>query len=255
MDDFPQDMFKFAFIPNLAESLASLKSLAEPEDWEYHNTQNEHPLPVLYNYLKYTYKRLSEEGKISLSKDGQFACWNTGLVTLGQEPIFAFFEVNRSSNGAPWFFKGFVRKGHWELTKFDTLPDIAHYFSDPSVLVLDGRSEVRTNVEHIIEANRDRFPEPYKQMSDYQLQTSLNGAINNAQERVKRNYKAAVPQYHNGKIQLLLPICLSSPDKADLALVVEKFSDFYRASTCLTLDMAYNNARQLARPDKDWLQP
>jgi len=23
----------------------------------------------------------------------------------------------------------------------------------------------------------------------------------------------------------------------------------------LTLDMAYNNARQLAKPDRDWLQP
>jgi hypothetical protein len=40
-----------------------------------------------------------------------------------------------------------------------------------------------------------------------------------------------------------------------MALVVEDFDAFYRASTCLTLDMAYNNARQLARPDKDWLQP
>ena len=42
---------------------------------------------------------------------------------------------------------------------------------------------------------------------------------------------------------------------ADLALVVEDHVGFYRASTCLTLDMAYNNARQLARPDRDWLQP
>jgi hypothetical protein len=37
-------------------------------------------------------------------------------------------------------------------------------------------------------------------------------------------------------MQLLLPLCLETP-------------------TCLTLDMAYNNARQLARPDTDWLQP
>ena len=40
-----------------------------------------------------------------------------------------------------------------------------------------------------------------------------------------------------------------------MALVVEDSGGFYRASTCLTLDIAYNNARQLARPDKDWLQP
>jgi Domain of unknown function (DUF3825) len=72
---------------------------------------------------------------------------------------------------------------------------------------------------------------------------------------VKRNYKTAIPQYYDASIQLLLPLSLTDPSKADLALVVERFSDFYRASTCLTLDMAYNNARQLAKPDRDWLQP
>ncbi|MCZ2075766.1 MAG: DUF3825 domain-containing protein [Bryobacterales bacterium] len=38
-------------------------------------------------------------------------------------------------------------------------------------------------------------------------------------------------------------------------MVVERHQTFYRASTCLTLDMAYNNARQLTKPDRDWLQP
>ena len=47
----------------------------------------------------------------------------------------------------------------------------------------------------------------------------------------------------------------TDPTRADLALVVERFADFYRAATCLALDMAYNNARQLARPDRDWLAP
>jgi len=42
---------------------------------------------------------------------------------------------------------------------------------------------------------------------------------------------------------------------ADLALVVERFPEFGRAATCRLLDWAYNNARQFARPDRDWLQP
>ncbi len=132
---------------------------------------------------------------------------------------------------------------------------MAHYFDDPSVLVFDNRLELRANIEHIISDNRERFPEPYKSMSDYQLQTFVKGAIDNARERVRRNYKSAIPQYYQGKIQLLLPLSLSDPGRADLALVVDRFDGFYRASTCLTLDMAYNDARQLARPDRDWLQP
>ena len=63
------------------------------------------------------------------------------------------------------------------------------------------------------------------------------------------------PQYYKGQVQLLLPLCFDNPQRADLALVVERHQTFYRATTCLTLDMAYNNARQLARPDRDWLQP
>lgn len=79
--------------------------------------------------------------------------------------------------------------------------------------------------------------------------------IENAKERVRRNYKVAVPQYYKGKVQLLIPICLTKPDVADMALLIQKHEGHYRAATCLTLDMAYNNARQLARPDREWLNP
>jgi Domain of unknown function (DUF3825) len=141
------------------------------------------------------------------------------------------------------------------LNRFASLPEMAHYFDDPSKLVFDCRKELRVNIDHIISDNKLRFPAPYNTMDDYALQTFLKGSIDNAKERVRRSYKAAIPQYYNGTIQLLLPLCIGSASVAELALVVEDFGAFYRAATCLTLDMAYNNARQLARPDRDWLQP
>lgn len=75
------------------------------------------------------------------------------------------------------------------------------------------------------------------------------------QQRVYRNYKTAIPQFHRGEIQLLLPLCLERPDRADLALVVSRVGDCYRGDTVLTLQMAYNNARLLTRPDREWLTP
>ena len=66
--------------------------------------------------------------------------------------------------------------------------------------------------------------------------------------------QTAIPQFFNGSVQLLLPLCLNDPQRADLALVVDIQREFYRATTCLTLDMAYSNAL-LAKPDRDWLQP
>ncbi len=252
---WPEDFFDLAFIPNMDASLQDLAEESEQEDWSYQNTSSDRPLPVLYNYIRYTYRKVAEERKIALSDDGQYSCFNTGLVTPSQEAIYASFEVNRKTNVQPWFFKNWFRQGRWELNIFPELPDLAHYFDDPASLVFDTRKDLRVNVEHIIEENKERFPEPYQSMDDYALQTFLKGAIDNAKERVRRNYKTAIPQYYKGQIQLLLPLCLSNPQRADLALVAEKHSTFYRASTCLTLDMAYNNARQITKPDRDWLQP
>lgn len=253
---WPEDFFTFAYIPATDEQLERLAALAEEEDWSYQHTPSEHPFPILFNYVRYTYRRLAEENKLALSEEGQYACFNLGLVSSNQEPLYASFEANRVEGAQPWYFKGWFRRGQWELNKFPELPDIAHYFDDPTWLVFDVRRDFRVNIEHIIvETPRERFPEPYRSMSEYGLQNVLKGAIDSAKERVRRSYKTAIPQYYKSQVQLLLPLCLSSPLRAELALVVERHSTFYRASTCLTLDMAYNNARQLARPDRDWLQP
>ncbi len=253
---WPEDFFDFTFFPATDDKLTLLTTLAESEDWTYQHAVSEHPYPILFNYVRYTYHRVAEENKIALSEDGQFSCFNTGLVTPNQELLYASFEANRKEGAQPWYFKGWFRRGDWELNKFPELPDIAHYFEDPTCLVFDTRKDFRVNIEHIIvETPRDRFPEPYRSMENYALQIVLNGAIDIAKERIKRSYKTAIPQYYRGQVQLLLPLCLSNPQRADLALVVERHSTFYRAATCLTLDMAYNNARQIARPDRDWLQP
>jgi hypothetical protein len=257
MNTWPEDLFDFCFMPDIGDRLSDLADEAENEDWEYHKTDSQYPRPILHNYVRQTYRRLAEEGKIALSADGQFSCFNTGLVTDNHEPVFASFEVNRQAAAGkqPWYFKAWLRKGRWELNKFPQLPDMAHYFDDPSCLVLDSRKELRVNIEHIVEDNKIRFPAPYATMDNYTLQTFLKGAIDNAKERVRRSYKTAIPQYYGGQVQLLLPLCLTKPSQADLAMVVERHQTFYRASTCLTLDMAYNNARQITKPERDWLQP
>lgn len=76
----------------------------------------------------------------------------------------------------------------------------------------------------------------------------FDGAIKRAKLMINANYKTAVPQYYKGKIQLLIPICLISENVPGLALAVSKngAGDQYLGHTCLTLDMAYNNARLIA---------
>lgn len=252
----PDSFYDFAFMPKFEQHIDALAKIAEPEDWNYKFTKNPYPLPMLQTYIKYTYKRIAEEKKVAVTKDEKYACWNTGLITAHQEPIYIVFEENKlQDRKCYWHFMKFARRGESELNRFLTLPEMAHYFEDPSCVVYDTRKELRSNIEHIISDNKSRFPAALQSMNDYALQNLVKGAIDSVRERVKRNYKTAIPQYYDGSIQLLLPLCLTDPSRADLALVVERFHEFYRASTCLTLDMAYNNARQLARPDRDWLQP
>ncbi|MGN0491296.1 DUF3825 domain-containing protein [Ruminococcus sp.] len=92
-----------------------------------------------------------------------------------------------------------------------------------------------------------------------EIQTSLETAVDTAIKYCRWNYKTAIPIYYprtNG-ISLLLPLCLTNNDnRADVALVIEKLeSGHYQGQTILTLDMAYQDARLICRPNSEWLTP
>lgn len=227
MPELGRPLYGFAYIHEIDERLKELKALAEPENWETISTSPARPNQILYYYFHHTYERVDGQGKIQLTDDLTFSCFNTGLVTTHQESIYALFASNTRADSEPWRFVRFCRKGEYELSKFTILPQYATYFDDPSYLIYNPAYEIRTNTEHIITENRDRFPEPFKTMNDYALQIVVKGAIDNAIERVKRNYKVAVPQFYRDSIQLLFPICLQNPKKADLALLVQQHEGHY----------------------------
>lgn len=243
--------------------LESLAALAEKEPWEYSHDSAPEPLPILRNYIRYTFQRLREmPDGIAFSTDGKSAAFNTGLVTPNQEDIYAMFRVNTRPGRQPWRLFGFKKASDWDfIDNFGaSVPPLANYFDDPSVLLYDRRCELFINVDHVME-HIARFPEHLRK-NPYVARQLMISAEATTKKRVYRNYKTAVPQYYRergggGGVQLLLPICLENPARADLALVVAKneAGNAYRGSTVLTLDMAYNNARLLARPDTEWLQP
>ena len=73
MSTWPQGLFQFGWFQERPERLQELVEIAEPEDWSYQHTPTEHSHPVLYNYVRYTYRRVTEENKIALSSNGQYA--------------------------------------------------------------------------------------------------------------------------------------------------------------------------------------
>lgn len=94
-DYFPEHFRDFAMMPKFGENIETLTTLAEPENWDYNNTPANFPHPILRNYLTYTYQRVAEEGKIEITPDAEYCCWNTGLISATQEPIFALFSRER----------------------------------------------------------------------------------------------------------------------------------------------------------------
>ncbi|MFA5830860.1 MAG: DUF3825 domain-containing protein [Candidatus Paceibacterota bacterium] len=246
----------FAFFPTfLTGAIKELVALAEDEDWEYHFSEENTENDVLLNYLRYTYKRIAKERKIAVSENKRYSCFHTGLSTKYNEPIYAFFSKNTKPNSAPWFFVGWRSRGEKQLKNISKLPEPASYFSDTSSLFFDYKKGIVLNSAHIVEENKDRFPAPFSSEDPQFLLSVIKGKLVGLKEMIRCNYKIAVPCYYRGKIHLLLPLYLKNPDRADMALAIEDAGDHYRAATCLTLEMAYHDARLVAKQDRGWLNP
>lgn len=264
------NLFDFAFCGVKTvwyEKLNRLAGLALPEIWSYRTPNpgaSNQKTPILENYIIHTFKRLAyeynesndEEEKASIfSQVDNALCFNTGLFTTTFENIYACFRKNKTPNREPWFLVCFSDTGDPFLRNFLNLPRRAQYFSKMSELIYDTHAELRVNTAHILqnENNRKRLPDSVKDSAN--LITLFNGAVDLAKKKVEANYKAAVPQFYDNQICFLLPICLTSTDWADLSLAVKWHDGYYTGHTCLTLDMAYNNARLIACPNSEWLMP
>jgi hypothetical protein len=258
LDD--SDLLKFAWFPRTFEdALRELAGRAQQETWETDPTT---PLNVLSSYARYTFKRLAQEGKLVTSVDNhglEVISFNTGLFTDNYEAIFALLEKNQNPGRQPWVFKDWLVESDWRLDWFSSRAKPARYFDEPADLIYNPDLLVVANLDHILDDNADRYPADLR-ANRHRRRMMLQSAIAEAGKRAQMNYKVAVPQFYFGRaggdrgwMQLLLPLCFDDPRRADLALVVDRADGVYRAFTVLALDMAYRNARLIARPESDWL--
>lgn len=136
---------------------------------------------------------------------------------------------------------------------------MAEYVTSTANLVYDWRRPLKLAYDHILVDNLSRFP-PSLQSQPMRARQALDHAVDWTLKRVRRNYKVVVPQWYprlgEGGAQFLMPLDLQGSGTADLALVVSEVGETaYRGHTVLTLEMAYTNARLVARPDSEWLKP
>jgi hypothetical protein len=175
-------------------------------------------------------------------------------------------------------------------------PELATYFEKITDLLFDPACDVHLSSDHIFKDNCDRLPLDFLQKEcnwnpqakqlllkirdttdpvkseklflqlgniitdDEDLFASMNeriqGALNRAVKRIRRNYKLAVPCFFPTRnvMSLMLPLSFTSTGEPSLVVVCERtLSGDYLGQTILTLPMAYIDARLLCRPGSEWL--
>jgi len=262
---------------SLAESFFdNLSDVAIPEIWSYKEHKSAIKHPVLKSFIENTFYRLIQEQKNGAKKiivNNTHLLFNTGLLDKFFHDIYIVAELSQpdsfvcynpiitSSLAKLKKFGGFSLDGK-PINKEAMMPKKAAFFKEFHEVVFNIIWDIDKDFdkfEHIIEENRDRFPQKYAAASSDELARKVDNAIDDAKLMAERNYKFIVPQYRptENKIQFLMPLYLDGKfnEAPDLALVLNLVEDLYVPETVLYLDAAYQNARLIAKPDNQWLDP
>ena len=186
--------------------------------------------------------------------ENENACFHTGLYTKRYRAIYACFERNKHQPSIrDWYFKGFADEISPWLKYVSPLPKKPSYYMAQNGVNFNPEWPIRVNVDHILgdKENILRLPSELREAKNLPL--LLETAVELARRKSVIEPSIVVPQGYQGRVQYLLPICLTNMEKPDLAMTLTVMDGYYLGNTCLTLEMAYLNARLLTRPVTPWL--
>jgi hypothetical protein len=282
-------LFDFAFVPNYPEPLERLKNLAAKEHWgrggrmlkSYFNHMFDKVMDDgLMTYLDDGEAAVFHTGLQTDKLHEIYAIFVKNERDDAQDWFFRGFTT-----------EGALGLGD-VLSQFDELPERARFIvraeqafyslqSGPpecnwSELILDNVSRIPRHIIDEATDGRIRLPdlrdvgkESYieyleKAQEDLsndqegvnQLISWLEPALAKSMDQLVLDYKLAVPSWHakDKCVALMLPLRVNSKDpNMVLAVVWDTEKEFYVGLNLLTLEMAYNNSRLIARPEAEWL--
>lgn len=260
------DLFSFAYVPGWYCQLDELAELALPEPWRFrepmYSTKNR-DTPILERYIHAIFRKQaidyneehdSARAAAFFHVENEYACFHTGLYTKRYKPIYACFDRNkRQASMLDWYFRGFADEISPWLKYISPLPKKPIYYMTQYGVNYNPEWPIRVNIDHILgdEENVSRLPPAIREARNLPL--LLETAVELARRKAVVEPSIVVPQGYQGRVQYLLPICLTDMEKPDLAMTLTIMDGYYLGNTCLTLEMAYLNARLLARPAALWL--
>ena len=240
-----------------------LKNRAQEEYWGENNY-------ILRSFITFTLQRLLETGNTLLTEEGMLY-FNTGLLGRYWDEILIRGKQRIDRKSFPcigecsWCYLEDLEildtNDSRYQEKFDITPNIAKFHNDWSDFEFNPDLKIYLSSKHICEdgLKAGRFCS-YKEeknklgISAQEIHHRLDSYVKNRLPLLlKRNYRLAVPQYRptTGKIQFLLPVYFNT--ELECALVVERKGKYYVGRTVLDLEMAYGNARLIAKPEAHWI--
>lgn len=213
----------FAFLGSWNTFLSELADKALPEDWDFSSSsQKDHY--ILIQYIKYTFYRLKRENKVCISRDRQFACFNTGLVDKHYDDIYACFVPNDPGSETEWKFSGFCTAASRTLGKqivncFNPLPQPPRYFEHGEQLFYDANRALLTDFDHIIIDNISRLPVQflYDQFTDCEEARTIVEELPTADFRRKRELYEQLKTIVSDNSRLFIRIQNRLKDSIELA--------------------------------------
>ncbi len=263
MTILPDDLFDFSYFFDFQGSMRELAQLAMSEPWAFLHPQHAgytNDTPILEKYIRtiYRYQAISyNTARDPYTQDacflftGPWACFHTGLMTSYFQAIYALFELNRRKDTRfMWVFKGFFPAASPRLRAFPVLP---HRPVFQRFEPFHPDWEIRINFSHILQDSDNVQRLPPQVRTQHNLPLLLHAAVLYGSALGMLDPSLIVPQLYSQQIQYLMPICLTDMRHCDLAMTLMPHDGFYLGTTCLTVEMAYINARMLSRPSAFWL--
>ena len=260
------DLFEFAYVPDWYGHLAELEKLALPESWKFRKPSRETKnadTPILERYIHTIFRKQvidfnseSDPRKADsiFHLENECVCFHTGLYTPQYKGIYGYFERNNFSDSLRvWYFRGFCDELSPKLRYIEPLPQKPVYHMAQSGINFNPEWPIRVNVNHILgdEENLERIPAKIRKVKNLPL--LFETAVELGRRKSVIEPGLVVPQGYQGRVQYLLPVYLTNMQKPDLAMTLTVMDGYYLGNTCLTLEMAYLNARVVARPMAPWL--
>ena len=126
-----------------------------------------------------------------------------------------------------WYFRGFADELSPLLRHISPLPEKPSYYMTQYGVNYNPEWPIRVNVDHILgdEENLSRIPADIREAQNLPL--ILETAVELARRKAVVEPSIVVSQGYQGRVQYLLPICLTDMERPDLAMTLTIMDGYY----------------------------